>query len=180
MKLRLIAAIGLIAACGTQEQHKDVAPVAQTQTTAVAAEDKATSSLPRYLVVRVPLDASGNEILESAESREVASKDGSIDSADIAHTAFESGKSVKVADELDASSSTESWGSYWYWNTHSYYGRGVNRGVWWGRNPYVNYYYGYGSYYNTYRYTYGTYYTYNRGCAYSYSYGCYNYHYYYY
>jgi hypothetical protein len=117
----------------------------------------AAEGQPRYLLVRVPLDSSGKEMTDAAESRSVSDV-GTMTSGSSAQAAFDLGKSVTVGDELDKTSSTESWGWYNPW----YPGKLLGRGSWWGRNPYLyynNYYYGY-NYGNSYNYG-------NQGCGYS-------------
>jgi hypothetical protein len=114
------------------------APVAASPETAMAQ----SAVLPQMFIARVPLDATGKEIDDQVETRQVLSGE-KFEAAQDAERFFNQGSSVAVANELDEDSSSQQWhrdhrGS-WYWNTPWYPGRALGRGVWWGRNPWLNY-----------------------------------------
>lgn len=101
-------------------------------------------------IVRVPVDLSGKEDLAKADFRAVTVTEHPKDAAGVT-AAFVSGKVPEnVKNELDADSSTESWGSW-----------GGSCGGYGGYGSYDSYYdnyggdgYGYGGYYGSYYYNY--------------------------
>lgn len=149
----MFIALAVLASCGQTESNTQPIQVQGKSDSETKQKTTLAAGQPRFLMVKVPVDASGNEIISSAESKEVA--DGEISTAEAAQAAFASSKSsVTVADELDRSTSTESWGRSWYWNRQTpwYPGRALGRGTWWGHNPYlyynnVSFAYNYGNFY---------------------------------
>lgn len=172
-----LAAASTLAACGSQST-KEQAPVqAQDQGVNVASEVDADTAkvLPTMIVAKVPVDAQGNELVDQGVAHEVFGA-ASVEGGASAEAAFAQGTQVTIADELDRDSSTSQWGGSYYWNTPWYPGKLLGRGLWWGRNPYVNYggaSYGY-SYSSYYRYNNCNYYyyrpAYNYGSGYGYGY----------
>ena len=161
-----LAAMLVLSNCGTTDTSEK--PVTASNKVVLEAE----AMKPKFLVVRVPVGADGQELVDGAQAREVMDKNAQITNAADANAAFEKSTVVQVKDELDQTSSTESYGRYWYWNTPWYAGKALGRGLWWGRNPYVSYSgytYSYTAYYNSYSY----------GCNAGYGSGCYNYYYWY-
>lgn len=162
----ILASLALAAAmigCGDEksETTKNSAPVDTVQAEAVA------ETVPEFFIVKVPVDAEGNELNDKFETKEFAGADA-FASAESTESAFAAGNAVEVANELDQDSSTQQFHgrrSAWYWNTPWYPGKLLGRGLWWGRNPYrtsFGFNYGYGHYRN---YNYGgcNYYVYRRG-----------------
>jgi hypothetical protein len=165
-----IALTGAVVACGNDTQKgakKDNVSVESAKEVATPA------AVSEFLIVKVPVDADGNELNESFETKAFSSD--SFDSAPNTEAAFASAAQVDVANELDQDTSSEQWRnnySRYYWNTPWYPGKVFGRGLWWGRNPYSNY--------GGYRYTYNHYRNYNynncnyyvyRNSGYSYGYG---------
>lgn len=155
----ILASLALVAAlvgCGDDSKN-------ETVNTAPAANEVAAAELvPEFFMVKVPVDANGNEIVEQYEAREFNGAH-QFDSAENTGGAWDSGKAVEIANELDQDTSSQQWGygrSSWYWNTPWYPGKLLGRGLWWGRNPYrANYRY---NYYNNYYYNDCNYYVYRR------------------
>jgi hypothetical protein len=130
---QLVSACALVFAlgCGSNDQTNNAQP-------APAAKP---AEMPKMLIVKVPVDAEGNEMDTLAQTREVTAA-LSVSDAESANSVFDSAKEVSVANELDSDSSTQQWGgnrARWWWNTPWYPGKVLGRGLWWGRNPYWNY-----------------------------------------
>lgn len=140
MRLIVISLV-VLASCGRNDTPSQQAPKPVEETGAPTHSPKTVpSGQPRYLMIKVPLDAEGKEVVSAAEARQIA--DGAnMTNAEDAMKAFDAAKPVVLVEELDQSTSTESWG--WY------PGKLLGRGSWWGVNPYL--------YYNNnfYPYTYG-------------------------
>ena len=147
--LTLAAAFG----CGHPSDKGNTTPAQE----APAAQTPALgASLPSYLVVKVPVDGNGQEQNAKAQTREVSGQTQVADAA-AAASVFGQGTSVTV-NELDNTSSTQSWGRGWYWRSgYSYGGYGYNNyggygynsygygGYWFGRHAFYRYGgYGYG------------------------------------
>jgi hypothetical protein len=162
MRLLALAFSIALAACGKTDSNPQAVQATSPAPQKIGFK-KAPEGQPRFVMVKVPVDAQGNEDLSAAESKVVA--DAQMTDANAAAQAFASGESITLADELDQSSSSESWGRrHWYWNgwNNGYYNGYVN-GAWATRNPYLyfnNYSYGY---------NYGNFYNY-RNCNYYYWY----------
>lgn len=171
-KLMPIATALVLAACGTQDKKgSDKAEDKPAETTAPTGSSEAPAQqeevAPETIIVKVPVDADGNELTDQIESRQAKA------GADVA-AQFEAGQGLEVKDELDQDTSSQEWGRAGaYWNTPWYPGKLLGRGLWWGRNPYTSYgnSYGYGyGYSNNYGNGYGGY-----GNGYGNSYGGYGY-----
>lgn len=172
-KLLPIATALVLAACGTQDKKgSDKAedkPAAQPEATQAAEQSSAQDEqAPEAFIVKVPVDADGNELTAQMETRSLAKEDAQADNA----AQFDAGQATAVKDELDQDTSSQEWGSARaYWNTPWYPGKLLGRGLWWGRNPYSSTSYGYGnSYGNNYGNSYGGYSSYGSSWGYSYTY----------
>ena len=110
--------LAVVAACGT---HKSADNNAQPVTAASdvtpeqqAEADKLASNAPAAAIVRVPVDAKG--LPTGAPEMKVYSGTGQIDSAESLSGAFDTAsapeKLVSSTDELDKTSSTQSWTNY--------------------------------------------------------------------
>jgi hypothetical protein len=150
-----MALAGAVVACGNDTQKDTKKETINLETTEEVAAPAAVSE---FLIVKVPVDALGNELNDNFETKAFASD--SFDSATNTESAFAAASKVVVANELDQDSSSEQWhSSAYYWNTPWYPGKALGRGLWWGRNPY--------SYYGGYNYSYNHYRNYNsNGCNY--------------
>ena len=148
----IIASVMLTTACGSGSKKTPDANQAQP---VISAEQKAIeSSLPAAAIVRVQVDAEGNEDTTKMEMR-LQTGEGEAQDTEMVVASFDQGATVaelKNADELDADSSAQSW-------------------CW--RGGYGGFGYGYG--YPAYGYG-GGYYNYGYGGGYGY--GGYNYYYY--
>jgi hypothetical protein len=139
-------------ACSTQK--KDQAPAATSPAPKIS-DDQAKADgakLPSMAIIKVPVDENGKEILDKAEMRLVAN-DQQLTQENIS-SAFEAAQVPQnVINELDQTSSTESFCGWMGWGLgfRGYYGGGY--GWNWGfyRPTYLNYGYNYG-------YNYGGYY----------------------
>ena len=168
-KLMLIASALVLAACGTQDkkgsdkaENKPAAP----QVTAAEQSTAQDEQAPLAFIVKVPVDANGNELTDQVETRSLAKEDGQADNA----AQFDAGQAADVRDELDQDSSSQEWQrGRAYWNTPWYPGKLLGRGLWWGRNPY-NSYGSVGNSYGGYSNTYGGYGSSSGNYGYSYSY----------
>ena len=111
----MAAALLAVSACGNQD--------ALTVSKLAGAGSFDASKLPSAAIVRVPVDASGNQIADQAELR-VVDANASVEVKDgtAAAQAFESAVAPKnvvenvVVDELDRDTATESWG----WRRRAY------------------------------------------------------------
>jgi len=137
---KIVAAIvlaGTVVACGNDVQ-KDAK---KENVNVESAKEIATpTAVSEFLIVKVPVDALGNELNDSFETKAYSAD--SFDSATNTESAFEAATQVEVANELDQDTSSEQWrnnSSRYYWNTPWYPGKALGRGLWWGRNPYSNY-----------------------------------------
>lgn len=174
----IVMATAALVGCGTDQliqPGKDSANIVVDD----AQTARAKAALPNMVMVRVPVDASGNLLSDQAETRTVKSGKSDFASDNLAVQAFDQAQTIQVAgDSLDQDTSTNSWhwgasyptyqyrgyGSrrYNYKRTPWYPGKVVGRGLWWGRNPYVRYsgrpyYYNYHRSYSHGRYRYYTY-----------------------
>ena len=186
LRVSVILSAMALAACGTAKKKSSDAPAADATAPKIS-EDQAkadSANLPGVVIVKVPVDANGKEVQDKAEMRLVDSKD-SLTQANIAST-FDAGKApAATGDELDQTSSTESfcgwafgsgfrnryYGNSYSWNWSFYRPTYLNYGYSYGYN-YGGSYGGYGSSYgNGYGAGYGNsnYYYYNRGFNNSYS-----------
>lgn len=145
------------AACSTS---KSDAPASNNTPKISEEAAKAQSAqLPGVVIVRVPVDANGKEVNDKAEMRLVNSSDA-VTQSNIAAT-FDAGKApATTGDELDQTSSTESFCG-WAWGAgfrRRYYGNSYGWNWGYYRPTYLNYGYNYG-------YNYGG--MYSSGCGYS-------------
>jgi len=135
--LAAFALAGVVVACGDDAQKEKK----QAQVNLESEQDVATSAaVSEFLIVKVPVDALGNELNDRFETKGISLD--SFDSASNTESAFESAVQVEVANELDQDTSSEQWrgnSSRYYWNTPWYPGKALGRGLWWGRNPYSVY-----------------------------------------
>jgi hypothetical protein len=140
-----------VSACGAKDQGKSATKPFVTEEAAKAQ----SQSLPAVTIVRVPVDASGQEIHGQAEMRLASEKSISKDNIEAAFA----GSTVPetVVDELDQSSSTESFCGWRQWRRRCFnncgafnYNYGYNYSF--GQNYnwafYRPTYYNYGYYYN--------------------------------
>lgn len=160
--LAVLASVVALSACGAIDQlRNDSKP-------SVSAEEASAYSakLPSVAIVRVPVDAAGQEMHEKAEMRTTNLTD--INDSSVASIFETASVAVATVDELDNSSSTEAFGwrrccrkaarracrqqacapsySYSYSETETYSSSGYGPGYNW--NMYTpTYYYG-GYYYN--------------------------------
>jgi hypothetical protein len=160
-------------ACGQEQQVEQ--PVAKDQPAntsekalgiATAVDDGAQSQ--KMIVVKVPVDANGEELTAEAEYRMTSQEDSDDLKGTVA--AFDGGSELASTDELDQDSSTESlhrWTFFW-----GSLGRGISRSFGWGRNAYLGYR---GLRYN---YRYRSAYRYGYRSGYRYGYGANRYNYY--
>jgi hypothetical protein len=165
-----MVAMVALSACGSMNQSKKpTQPV--TEQSAVAESAK----LPAVTLVKVPVDASGNEIHDKAEMRLANSAD--LSEGNVEAVFGSSSAPETFVDELDQSSSTE---SFHGWRRHCHFNCG--RGYTYSNTSYTSYnwsfyrptYYYYGYYYNwnyaqTYRCRGYNYYRYNSTFSQSYS-----------
>ena len=160
MRLLLtLAAVLAIASCGAQNQ----APKSTKPAISEASAKAKSADLPAVTIVRVPLGADGKEMNDQAELRttnETNLNQDSVASAFVVAKAPE-----QVIDELDATSSTQSFCGWRYW-------RRCARCAYW--SGYAPAYYNYGYYYNysytrTYVHTGYNYYQYNSSFGNGYS-----------
>ncbi len=132
-----IAMAGAVVACGNDTQKETEKENVKVESAKELATPDAVSE---FLIVKVPVDAQGNELNDSFETKAFASD--SFDSASNTESAFAAAAQVDVANELDQDTSSEQWhnnSSRYYWNTPWYPGKALGRGLWWGRNPYSHY-----------------------------------------
>ncbi len=171
MKQTLFALVmvGSLVGCGADEAGRKAEGNQDFVKASGVEADQAKAALPNMVMVRVPVDAQGNLLVDKAETRTLKTSSNDFASAELASAAFSNAQEVSVAtDDLDSDTSTNSW--YWgygyrgynYWNTPWYPGKALGRGMWWGRNPYVwyggsPYYY---NYYNSYNFGGYNYYSY--------------------
>ena len=152
-----IALTGAVVACGNDTQKETKKENVNVES---AKEVTTPAAVSEFLIVKVPVDAQGNELNDSFETK--ATSADSFDSMTNTETAFEAADQVNVANELDQDSSSEQWhnnSSQYYWNSPWYPGKALGRGLWWGRNPYSNY--------GGFRYNYNHYRNYySNGCNY--------------
>jgi hypothetical protein len=135
----LVFASGLAASCGGKDS-KETTTVQAPQNTAVSAEAAKAEGqkLPQIAIVRVPVDADGKEVNDAAEMRLVATNQ-SLSESNIATSFDKASDPQATTDELDQTSSSESyrgwvnWGvryraryTGWNWNNYrpTYYNRG--------------------------------------------------------
>ena len=147
-----LALAGAVVACGNDTQKESKKENVNVES---AKEVATPAAVSEFIIVKVPVDAEGNELNDSFETKAFSSD--SFDSATNTESAFAAAANVDVANELDQDSSSEQWrhnsSSYYYWNTPWYPGKALGRGLWWGRNPYSSY--------GGYRYNYNHYRNYN-------------------
>ena len=162
MRLFGILATALaLTACGamTHESSKSNKPSEESA--------KATgASLPAVTLIRVPVGADGKEMNDKAEMRLTNEQSIASESVESTFTAAKAPDKVVKVDELDKSSSTESFCGYGWGGFGGYYG--YNWGFY--RPMYYNYGYNYMWNYAT-VYPWGgyNYYRYNAGFGYGYS-----------
>ena len=155
-KIALVLTTVSFMACGASKN--DSIKATENQPEAESAEVE-TPPLPSFIVVKVPVDASGNELTSKAESKTFDQNEFSA--AESTGVAFEKGKSVSLANELDTDTSSGQW-YYGYGYSRRQARRAYRYGYGYG-NPYYSYYgnyYNYG-YYNTYNYNSCNYYVYS-------------------
>lgn len=154
VKVSVILSAMAVAACGTsKKQDKAPANAAAPKISEEAAKAEG-AKLPSVVIVKVPVGADGKELNDKAEMRLVSGTQ-ELSQSNIA-TTFDAGQTpVAIGDELDNSSSTESFCGWAWGGGRRYYG---NAGWNWGfyRPTYLNYGYNYG-------YNYGGYYGVNQG-----------------
>lgn|GEM_PF-6309137 len=108
----LALCLGLVTACSGATDKSEQAPAPQSQqpTAEEAAMAKEYANLPASVVIRVPVDANGNEVSDQAEMRtSVASAEVSNNNTEALFTSAQPARTVSNADELDSDSSTQSW-----------------------------------------------------------------------
>lgn len=152
-----LAAVLAIASCGaaSKDQNTNKPTVSEESAKAKAA------TLPAVAIVRVPV-VDGKEDHAKADLR--TTSDASLSSTNVA-SVFESAKAPEqVVDELDKTSSTESFCGWRPWRYNNYYSYNYNYNY--------NYNWNWGMYSPAY-YNYGYYYNYNYSSMYNY--GGYNY-----
>ncbi len=146
-----MAAMIAITSCGTSKQAQESnKPVVSEE----AAKEKG-ATLPAVTIVRVPVGADGKEINDQAELRTTSEQN--LSTENVASTFAAANAPVQILDELDTTSSTQSFCGWRYWR------RCARCGYW---ATYAPAYYNYGYYYNysytrTYTYTGYNYYQYN-------------------
>ncbi|MEI6398040.1 MAG: hypothetical protein WCO71_04645 [Pseudomonadota bacterium] len=146
-----LAAVIAITSCGTSKQ-------AQTPNKPVVSEESAKekgATLPAVTIVRVPVGADGKEVNDQAELR--TTNEQTLSNENVASTFAAAKAPVQILDELDTTSSTQSFCGWRYWR------RCARCGYW---DSYAPAYYNYGYYYNysytrTYTYSGYNYYHYN-------------------
>ncbi len=173
-----LATVLALASCGSMQESKKSA-ISEEAAIAKAAE------LPSVAIVRVPVGADGKEINDKAELRTTSAQNLT---ANTVTSAFAAAKTPEVTvDELDKTSSTESFCGWRRWRRCNSCGYG-NTSYSYNYNSYNNYsnhnnynwsfyspaYYNYGYYYgynyaNTYNYAGYNYYQYNSSFGSSYS-----------
>jgi hypothetical protein len=169
----------VLASCGSPDKEAKKPVVTEEAAKAKAAE------LPSTVLVRVPVDASGKEVHDKAELRTINAKTVSGDSVAASFERASAPDQVVNVDELDASSSTESFCGWRRWrrcttcgHANQNYNYNVNynynnNGAWnWAH--YAPAYYNYGYYYgynysNTFNQSGYNYYQYNSNFNGSYS-----------
>lgn len=118
-KISIGSMMVLALACGQKESAQDAAPARQdapkTTKTDAAKETQLEAeyaALPQSVIIAVPLDKNGNELVDQAEMKTQADSSMVIDQN--VEATFNAGKSpAKVGKgELDADSSTQSWRSW--------------------------------------------------------------------
>jgi len=161
------------AACGDVGTSTDEAEEEdQSSNDTTAEESEKTKTLQRYLVLKVPKDAEGNELLDQVVTHEFTKEKRTALNGIAMEKAFNAGTDIKIDEEFDEDSSEGQW---WRWGRRSWYwGRGYRAGYWSGARPYYGD--GYGNGYYRSRYSYGGYY--GAGSYYGNGNGC-NYYYYY-
>ena len=105
-------ALGLFSACSkdSDKSADSPAPQANAPTEEQIALSKEHSQLPAAVVIRVPVDAAGNEVNDKAEMRTAAvGKEVTVDNTEALFATAQAARVVSSADELDADSSTQSW-----------------------------------------------------------------------
>jgi hypothetical protein len=106
VKLCFVSGAFLISACSTDSPNAEQST--ETPASQVAQESK-VDQLPSMAIIKVPVDANGQELHDSAEMR-LVNGETAVNEATIAST-FEKAEAPKVVfEELDAASSTESCG----------------------------------------------------------------------
>lgn len=130
-----LAAIA-ISACGSMDQGSKSQKPAANEVAAKAESAKLAS----VTIIRVPVGADGKEMNEKAEMR--LSNDSNISKETVSASFSAASVPSAVVDELDATTSTESYCGYRRWSRNSYYGNYYN----W--NYYTPTYYNNGYYYN--------------------------------
>ena len=129
-------AVAAVSACGSMNQgSKSTKPSISDE--AAKAE---SAKLAAVTIVRVPVGADGKEINGKAEMR--TSNDTNISKYTVSATFLAGTVPSTIVDELDATTSTESYRGWRNWGYNSYYGNNYN----W--NYYTPTYYNRGYYYN--------------------------------
>jgi hypothetical protein len=161
--LSVLFVFAAISSCGSLKKEKSSNKPVVTDEAAKAH----SASLSAVTIVRVPVGADGKELNDKAEMR--LSNDSNISKDSVSANFLASKVPESVVDELDATTSTESFRGYRNWGFNSYYGNSYN----W--NYYVPTYYYSGYYYNwNYANTYNNcggynYYQYNSAYGYGYN-----------
>ncbi len=164
-----------VSACGAKDQGKSVTKPVITEEAAKAQ----SQALPAVTIVRVPVDAAGQEVHDKAEMRLASEKNLSQSNVE---SVFTASKAPEIfVDELDQTSSTESFCGWRLWRRRCFnncgsfnYGYNYSYGQNYNWSFYRPTYYNYGYYYNwNYAQTYNAggynYYQYNSSFANGYS-----------
>ncbi|MCX6118044.1 MAG: hypothetical protein NT027_10915 [Proteobacteria bacterium] len=151
-KLTAVMSLVALSACGTSSKKESATVVTEQQAKAEGA------SLPSTAIIRVPVGADGQENHEAAEMRLVAQ--GATISDDTVASTFEASTApASTVDELDQTSSTESFrgwiGCRNFRNRH--FGNNIGWNWQFYQPTYLNYGYSYG-------YSYAGSYGYSQGC----------------
>jgi hypothetical protein len=125
------------------------------------------------VVLRVPINAAGQELGEAAEMRVVKSADSSTSSSQDLVSLFNAGVDASKVPQLDSSTTSGDTSTCWGWRRWNY-GYGWNNRYYYTNYQPTYYYYG-----NTYNYSYRSYYNYYSPYYYN-NYNCWGYRYYYY
>lgn len=144
----LVASVMLTAACG--QQSKKAEPAKQDQPIINQEQQAIEASLPMAAIVRVPVDAEGNEDSSKMEMRLQSAGDEAKDT-DTVVASFESGAlagEIKTEEELDKDSSAQAW--CWRGGYGGFGGYGYGYPAYGYGGGYYNYgyggLYGYGGY----------------------------------
>ena len=132
--LSIVAAMGLVAACGTNSKQEgtSTAPEAKQETKKSSDDEKALESefaaLPSSVIIAVPVDAKGKEQQDKATMR-LQGGNAVVSDSNVEATYAASAAPAKLGrGELDADSSTQSWNYYQQDEVDSGYSNGGGYG----------------------------------------------------